>query len=74
MQKRDFFIIKTKKKDFHLLELSTVQENPLSVFFQLQKYLLKVFLICEKFLDFFNKYAKIIMKIFHVAKFVKIFF
>ena len=41
-----------------------MQENPLSVFFKKQKFLMKFFLICEIFFDLFNKCAKKIMKSF----------
>ena len=51
-----------------------MQENPLSVFFQMRKYFTKFLLICEIFFDFYKQEFKKTKKTLHVAKFVKLLF
>ena len=50
-------MIKIKTQN-HFLYLLTVQENLVTDFFKMRKHLMKFFLICEFFFDFFNKYAQ----------------
>ena len=51
--KKKFLYDRNYIKDFDLLQLLTVQENPVSVFFKIRKYVMKFFLICEVFFGFF---------------------
>ena len=54
------FLINIHAKTAFFIEFSfsTVQENLVTIFFKMQKYLLRFFLICAIFFDFFNKFAK----------------
>ena len=61
--KNEFFKDQNQNKEIHKFKISTVQEH-LIIFFGMRKYLKNFFLICEIFIDFFNKCVRNIIKLF----------